>query len=395
MKKFLSLKYLTSACFLVLLGIMLAGSLRPVYYEAYHQLQNLRSGNGISISEIEYEYNDALPGKQLYITLNGGFRRLLGQRYVNERYRLDNGHLSYVIPEMDVTAPAENTAAFRDTLEEMGIPFAYVNTLFKLDPQDKQLPQGVEDYSEKNTDQFLALLEEKGVTALDLRQREQEQGLDHYSLYYITDHHWTAETGFWAFTQITDWLTSLDDSFAVDPAFTREDNYSRTVYEDIFCGSAARRVGPLYAGLDDMTVIVPQFDTALTYEDQEQLRQGSYEETLLFYEHLTRENMLENSVYGVYLGEDKSEVRITNQSRQQELPLQSTSKRLLILKDSSALVVAPYLALSYDEIALIDLRLFEGSLLDYIARFQPDMVLTIYNPGVFETHNMMLFDFNR
>lgn len=395
MKKILSLKYLTSACFLALLGIMLAGSLRPVYYEAYHQLQNLRSGNGISLSEVETTYNDALPGKQLYITLNGGFRRLLGQRHVNERYRLDNGHLAYVVPEMDVAPLAENTVAFRDALEEMGIPYGYVNTLFKLDPQDKQLPVGIEDYSEKNTDQFLTLLKEQGVTTLDLRQREQEQGLDHYSLYFVTDHHWTAEAGFWGYTQVADWLESLDSSFAVDPAFTELSNYDQRVYEDIFCGSAARRVGPLYAGLDDLTVITPTFDTALTYAEKDQLRQGSYGETLLFFKHLTKENMLENSVYSVYMGEDKPEIRISNQSRQQDLSLQSTPKRLLILKDSSALVMVPYLALSYDEIAVIDLRLFEESLMDYIAQYQPDMVLTVYNPGAFELHNSIMFNFIR
>ena len=171
MKKFLSMKYLTSVCFLALLCFMLGSSMRPLYYIAYQQLQNLRSGNGLSISEIEEGYNDALPGKQIYITLNGGFQRLLGQRYVNSRYRLDNGHLTYVVPEMDVTLPVENTAAFRDALAEMDIPFAYVNTLFKIDPLDKQLPAGVEDYSDKNVDNFLAMLEEKGVTALDLRHR--------------------------------------------------------------------------------------------------------------------------------------------------------------------------------------------------------------------------------
>lgn len=395
MKKFLSMKYLTSVCFLALLCFMLGSSIKPLYYIAYQQLQNLRSGNGLSISEIEAGYNDALPGKQLYITLNGGFQRLLGQRYVNSRYRQDNGHLTYVVPRMDVTLPAENTAAFRDALAEMNIPFAYVNTLFKIDPLDKQLPAGVEDYSGDNVDDFLAMLAEKGVTALDLRQREQEQGLDHYSLYYITDHHWKAETGFWAYTQVAQWLESLDSSFAVDPAFTQESNYTRTVYEDIFCGSAARRLGPLYAGLDDMTLITPNFDTALTYTEPELTRQGNYEETLLFYEHLTRENMLENSVYSVYLGSDRAQVRISNQSRQQGLAHQSTPKRLLILKDSSALVMAPYLALSYDEVALIDLRLFEGSLMDYITQYQPDLVLAVYNPGVFEAHNMGLFHFLR
>lgn len=397
MKKFLSLKYLTSVCFLVLLGTMLAESLKPAYYVAYHQLQSLRSGNGISISQIEYEYNDSLPGKQFYITLNGGFQRLLGMRNVNDRYRMNNGHLTYVVPQTDVTAQAENTAVFRDTLEEMGIPFVYVSTPFKIDPGDKQLPEGVEDYSGENVDAFLSLLEEKDVTTLDLRQLEKEQGLDHYSLFYMTDHHWKAETGFWAYTQVARWLEHLDSSFAVDPVLTAEENYTRTVYEDIFCGSAARRVGPLYAGLDDMTVISPKFTTALQAEipAKDLYREGSFEDTLLFYEYLTRTNMLETSAYGVYLGEDHPKMHITNHSRSQGLEVQSTPKKLLILKDSYALVAAPWLALSYDEIVLIDLRLYEENLMAFIAEYQPDLVMAMYNPGALEEQYRSLYYFIR
>lgn len=397
MKKFLSTKYLTSACFLVLLGIMLAGSLRPCYYIAYQQLQNLRAGTGISIPQIEYNYNDSLFGKQSYITLNGAFQRFMGLRHVNDRYRMDNGHLTYVIPKTDVTVQAENTIAFRDTLAEMGIPFGYVSTLFKIDPSDKQLPDGVEDFSGENTDAFLSALEQQDVSVLDLRKREQEQGLDHYSLYFVTDHHWTPEAGFWACTQVTDWLTTLDERFATDPELTELRNYDCTVYEDIFCGSAARRVGPMYAGLDDVTVISPKFETefSLTIPQADISRHGTYADTLLFSEHLTRENMLENSVYSVYLGEDQPLLTITNHSREQNLDVRSAQKKLLILKDSSALVVAPFLALSYDEICLIDLRLFEGSLLETISQYQPDMVLAMYNPGAFEEHNANMFQFIR
>lgn len=397
MKKFLSTKYLTSACFLILLGAMIVGGLRPCYYIAYAQLQSLRSGNGISPSQIEYEFNDSLAGKQSYITLNGAFQRLMGLRHVNDRYRMNNGHLTYVIPETDVTTQAENIIAFRDTLAEMDIPFGFVSTLFKIDPLDKQLPDGVEDFSGENTDAFLSLLEAQGVTTLDLREREREQGLDHYSHFYITDHHWTTEAGFWAYTQITQWLESLDSSFAVDPALTDTANYNHTVYEDIFCGSAARRVGPLYAGLDDLTIITPRFDSALkaAVPTKDIYREGTYEDALLYYEYLTRVNMLEVSAYSTYLGLDQPDMQISNFSREQGLEIQSTPKKLMILKDSTALVVAPYLALSYDEVLLVDLRFFEGSLMEYIARQQPDMVLVMYNPGALETHNLMMYDFNR
>lgn len=397
MKKFLSLKYLTSVCFLILLGSMLVYTARPSFYMAYHQLDNIRSGSGFSKTQAEYEFDDSLPGKTFYITLNGAFQRLMGVRHVNERYLLDNGHLTYVVSQMDVTAMAENTVAFRDALAENGIPFAYVNTLFKIDPQDKQLPPSVEDFSNENADHFLSILEENDVKALDLRKLEKEQGLDHYSLYFKTDHHWLPETGFWAAAQIVSWLESQDAGFAADPAITDEANYDHTVYEDIFCGSAARRLGPLYAGLDDVTVISPRFETSLTLTvpASGRFRQGSYADTLLFPEHLTSENILESSSYSVYLNQDEPQMFITNHSRQEGLDVQSQPKKLVILKDSNSLVVIPYLALSYDEVCVIDLRLFEGDFMGFLLEYHPDMVLTIYNPGAYEEHNLSMFTFNR
>lgn len=397
MKKFLSLKYLTSISFVALLMSVLAYSTRPLFYIAYHQLENVRAGSGISLSQIEFEYNDSFPGNTFYITLNGAYQRLLGLRHVNERYLMDNGHLTYIIPEMDVTELADNTVAFRDTLAEMDIPFGYVSTLFKINADDKQLPVGVEDFSNENTDRYLSILKQNGVNVLDLRDNVKEQGLDHYSLYFRTDHHWLPETGFWAYTQIVSWLESLDESYAVDPAITDPDNYNYTFYENIFCGSAGRRVGPLYAGVDDFTVISPKFETMLTHivPEYEINRQGSYDQALLFPEKLTNGDPLQSTVYGTYLCKDASQAFITNLSGQEALDVQSRPKKLIILKDSNALVVAPYLALSYDEICLVDLRLFGGNFLEFIQDYQPDMVLALYNPGAFETHNTSMFNFIR
>jgi LmbE family N-acetylglucosaminyl deacetylase len=76
-----------------------------------------------------------------------------------------------------------------------------------------------------------------------------------------------------------------------------------------------------------------------------------------------------------------------------EMQPQSRPKKLLILKDSNSLVVAPFLALSYDEICLVDLRLLGRSLMEYIREYQPDMVLTIYNPGAMEEHNRSMFQY--
>lgn len=399
MKKIFSLKYLTSVCFLAFIGFMLVYNARPAFYVAYHQLENIRSGSGFSKAQAEYEYNDYLPGKSFYVSFNGGFQRLMGIRSVNERYKLDNGHLTYVVPQMDTTAMAENTVAFRDALAELDIPFGYISTPFKIDPQDKQLPPSIEDYANENADQFLSVLEENDVPTLDLRKLEKEQSLDHYSLYFITDHHWKPETGFWAYTQIVSWLESLDADFAVDPALTDAQNYTFTVYEDVFFGSNGWRVGALYSEMDDFTVITPNFETSLHFQVPSAGidRQGTYEETLLFLDILNQ-NMgrtQENRMYGTYLYQDEAQEFIYNHSQQQALQVQSKPKKLVILKDSNGLVVVPYLGLSYDEVCFMDLRLFNGDFLAFLQEYQPDMVLAMYNPGAFEEHNANMFQFIR
>lgn len=39
------------------------------------------------------------------------------------------------------------------------------------------------------------------------------------------------------------------------------------------------------------------------------------------------------------------------------------------------------------------LRYFNGNVLSYIEKSRPDMVLVVYNPGVFENNNFIMFDF--
>ena len=387
MKKLFSLRCLTAWCFLLFLALFFLLSLRPF-------ANALRELRGPDTAPVEAAYQQNMPRKTDFVTINGGFRRLLGERAVNERYRLDNGQLTYVIPELDMTQIAANTLAFAEALEARGIPFLYVNTPFKTDEADKQLPLGVEDYANENADRFLAILREGGADTLDLREREREEGLDHYSRFYPTDHHWTAETGFWAFTEIVSALETRDASFAVDSRITDPGSYRFDTREDIFLGSAGRRVGPWYAGLDDLTLITPGFDSHVAFQELDQGfgRDGSFAETFLFPEMLEGDPF-EVSRYDVYLGGEYGELRLDNFSRAEGLPVQSTEKRILLLKDSASLVVAPFLSLGYDSVRLLDLRLYEGDLMACIEEYQPDLVLAVYNPGAYEDNNWEMFDY--
>ena len=384
MKKLFSLRNLTAVLFLLFLAFFFLLSLKPFLRESYY---GIRGGD---TAQAESRFNEFLPGKSFLVNLNGGVHKLLGCREVNERYRLDNGQMTYIIPELDMGGIAQNTVDFAEAVEERGIPFLYVNLLFKVDEGDKQLPLGVEDFSNENADRFLDLLRGNEVPCMDLREREKAEGLDHYSLFFPTDHHWTPEAGLWATREISAALGNLDPSFETDPGLFAPSNYDCETFERVFLGSHGRRSGAWYAGLDDLDVLTPRFETALRFSVPSQgiVREGSFAETMLFPEKLTEKDKMNSAAYDVYCGGEYDLLRVENLYH-------GNGKRLLVLQDSFSLVVIPFFSLGYEQVDYLDLRQWAGDLLDYMDETQPDAVLILYNPGALEDNNTVMFEFLR
>ncbi len=396
MKKFFSIKNICALLFLLLLALFLALAAWPFGSTVLRGARMFAQSGALDTQSLEAYFNDRL-GEHMspFITLNGGVERLLGKRAVNQRYRLDNGKLSYVIPELDMSGIAAKTAAFSRYVEEQGIPFLYVNSLFFLDENDKQLPPSIEDYGNENADRFLALLSEAGVPTLDLREREKAAGIDHYSHFFNTDHHWRPEMGFWAFTEILNFLASRDPSFAVEDALSDFSSYSVAVTKNCFLGSSGRRVGAWYAGKDDFSVITPNFDTALEvfYSRDGSTRRGPLPDCLFFPE-LFDADPYEASLYDFYCGGDEW-MDIRNLAGEEGLALRGNGKRILLIKDSASLVVIPWLSLACGELRTCDLRFEDLSLPELIGAFRPDLVMVLYNPGALEDNNWNMFEFMR
>lgn len=396
MKRFFTVRNLCALLFLLALAFFLAVGLWPFGSTALRGARMLAEGGALDTKSLEAYFNDRL-GEHMtpFVTLNGGVERLLGKRAVNERYRLDNGKLTYIIPELDMSRIAARTIDFGRYVEEQGIPFVYVNALFYLDEDDKQLPPSIEDFGNENADRFLALLNEAGLRTLDLREREKAEGIDHYARFFNTDHHWRPEMGFWAFTEILDYLSSWDASYAADPALSDFDNYTVEVTENCFLGSSGRRVGAWYAGKDDFSVITPNFDTALEvwYSRDGSTRRGELADCLFFPE-LFDADPYEASLYDFYCGGDEW-MDIRNRAEEEGLAVRGSGKRILLVKDSASLVVIPWLSLACGEIRTYDLRFEDEPLPELIASFRPDLVMVLYNPGALEDNNWNMFRFLR
>lgn len=393
MKKLIQAKFLTMICFLIVLFVVFFQNISDVIYGCRATAWNLLHNKELDLSIIQEYHDKGFTETNRLITLNGGFQRLMGARGVNERYKLDNGHLTYVVEQHDVYTLAQNTVAFHNALAETGIPLVYVNTPFKLQQNNEQLPTGIQDFSNKNADNYLMYLQKNNVPFLDLRNNMESDRLDHYSMFYKNDHHWTAEAGLWAAKKITSYLSRMDSIFSVPETLYDSSNYTFQMHKNTFLGSAGRRVGPLYNGLDDMTLIIPNFETNISFVSKNSniSRQGRFDEAFLFMENLETATLIESNGYNVYCNGDHDQVIIHNYSSASgNSPV---SKKVLLLKDSFSNVLIPYLSLGYEELDVIDLRYFTGNLLEHVQNTHPDLVLVIYNPGAYENHNAEMFQF--
>lgn len=322
------------------------------------------------------------------ITLYGGFQRLIGSRIVHDASqnsyvaRLENGQLNFIVHNAAPGDPSRNAARTSDFAvfaAERGIP-----TLFVLAPQkigDERLkPAGAVEYGNADSDRFLSLLQ-SGVGVLDLRPAFRE---NHSALFFNTDHHWTPEGAFLAFRQIAARLEA-DYGFPIDPAVTDRGNYRATLYPDFFLGSQGKRVGPLYAGMDDFSLLLPaEQTTGFTFRipHKDVTRAGSFEDAFLFSEMLNAADPYTANPYVAYTGGDYPLSIAENANS-------PGGQKILLLRQSFSCALAPFLSRACARLDIIDPRYFEESIRDYVDQTRPDLILIVYAAS--DTCNDALF----
>ena len=326
--------------------------------------------------------NSALDKGHLFIQLYGGVQALSDRTVVEDvdpQYsvvKLTDGTVTFLNPEpQDVTGNGRAVVRLGEALEKREIPLLYVQAPQKLQADDSRLPVGVTDYGNDYADQLLGVLEENGVATLDLREVLADTGRDWSSFFFRTDHHWTPEAAFIAHQALAEVLEA-DYGFTIPAENTDAGAFTRTTLSDWFLGSQGKRVGSLYAGVDDIEIWRPNFPTEFTYSipiyDTE--RTGPFETSLLFPERIEEKDFFNGNPYTLYAGGDYPMARIYNL-------LAPDRPRVMLLRDSYACVLTPFLALDCGELITIDLRYFNDDLLTYVDWLEPDLVIVMYTAG--------------
>ena len=72
----------------------------------------------------------------------------------------------------------------------------------------------------------------------------------------------------------------------------------------------------------------------------------------------------------------------------------TNGKRMVYIMDSFSASVIPYLATDVEDILVLDLRTFDGSVTTAIEKFGPDTVIVAYNPSIFSANTSHNGTFN-
>ena len=334
------------------------------------------------LSTADAAANSALDKGHLFIELYGGVQALSDRTVVEDvdpQYsvvKLTDGTVTFINAEpKDVTGNGRAVVRLSQALAEREVPLLYVQAPQKLQENDDRLPTGVTDYGNDYADQVLGVLAENNVATLDLRETLADTGRDWSSFFFRTDHHWTPEAAFTAHQALAQVLET-DYGFTIPEENTDSAAFTRTNLSDFFLGSQGKRVGSLYAGVDDIEVWTPNFDTDFTYSipiyDME--RTGPFEESLLFPERIEEKDFFNGNPYTLYAGGDYPMARIYNE-------LSPDRPRIMLLRDSYACVLTPFLALDCGELITVDLRYFHDDLLTYVDWLEPDLVIVMYTAG--------------
>ncbi len=342
------------------------------------------------VSQSEKTLNDRFRLRYGFYEAAGFFNRAIGRRFVDNVYRLSNGQLVSVGGDGDVSDSVAGMKEFHDFCSARGVPLLYVNLSQKYIDNLDLAPFGIEDQSDRKVDRFLAELASAGVDTLDMRPIIVEKYSNPYDAYYKTDHHWKTSTGLLCAQVLA---KELRDRYHIplDPDRIRDGAFSVTEMKNSWLGERGRRTGSSYSGLDDFELIKPVAETRfhMTIPSRNLDKTGDYSIML-------DEARLDAGFWGRRYGPSFYYSYLFGNDPVQVIENEDLENgKILVIKDSFAQAVNPFLAMTAGTVVSWDLRYNTESLRDYIAENDFDAVLVLYSESMINRYRegRFMFDF--
>ena len=283
--------------------------------------------------ELENFYTDQLPLRYSWLSLKAGAELALGRQENNGVFL---GRENYLIKRQeyadlsDLERNLEAAGSIIKTAETSDIPAVLAVAPRAEDILSDLLPEW---YDSSYADVPWDLVRSSGLPQADLL-RPLKRAPDPSALWFRTDHHWSTAGAYVAYCEIA---TSL----GFEPA--PENLFSPVSVTDSFTGTSYGTSGMYWLPGESLTLYRYAGDDRflVTLDGKEQ--SGFYD-----WSALTKRN-----AYEIFFGGNYARISITDPDRERPT--------LLVIKDSFANSVLPFLAIDYD-LEVVDPRYFRGSL---------------------------------
>ncbi len=301
--------------------------------------------------EAETYLSDHVPLRNFFVGVNSYVELFAGRQHLKDVW-LEEGKLLEAPVALNQAAIDRNMKAIANLAQITG------RNIHVMVVPTAGWAAGVEGYDDEASIQAISSAASEGVIPVPV--------LDIYrgnpDLYYDTDHHWTsqgAHLGYQAFTRAVGRESRAAEDFEVSIV---EDFRGSTYSRSALWLTPAEEI-QLWHGSDKLTV---------TNGETEGVHDG-----IFYYERLE-----DADKYAVFMDGNHSIVRVRNPDKE---------GKLLVIRDSYSNCMGGFLAESYGEVVLIDLRYYRSPVSVLMAEEGFDDILVCYNCANFLTDtNLML-----
>ena len=311
--------------------------------------------NGSFQKELDTYLSDHMPARNFFVGLNADYELISGRNGSKGVYL---GSDDFLLPK-----PAQggenlikNAGYIKEFAEDIDIPVymtvlpssGYINS-DKLpwnheEYKDAELIEGVKNALGSKVKYFdsVSLFEEKASS----RQ-----------LYYRTDHHWTSAGAYECYCGL---------GSAMGYAPVAEDRFNKETI-DGFYGTSYSKSALWFVPPDNIELweCIDQSSDAVSVEiaDGDDKKSGK--------SYFFREQLENDDKYPVFLDGNHSLVRIKNKD--------AKGGKIVVIKDSYAHTLVPFLSLNYSEIIMVDLRYYKKEVSALAESENADAVLVLYS----------------
>ena len=324
--------------------------------------------NGQFMRDFETYTTDQFIGRDAWVDLKARTERALGKKENNDVYFADNDTLITRFDQPAADRVTENLNYVNKFVENVDIP-----VVFSLIPSQAciwadRLPEGAPNASQTDL-MAQAQGAVTGATWADVYTPLMEHKDE--DIFYRTDHHWTSLGAYYGYT-------GLASALGYTPVPLTD--YTPTVRSTEFYGTVFSSSGVRWVKPDTITTYVPDDGITVVSHTYDNSGNPVEEQRALYVESF----LSVKDKYSMFLGGNQSLGVVTNTNN-------PDGPKLLIIRDSYADSLVPFLTAHYSEIHLIDPRYYHLSVKDYVEQNGIDQALVLYSVPNFVTDGNMFW----